>query len=112
MNLNDITKPPKMLGFDPDRLHALDELVQHGITVGYYPAAVYVVLRHRMIAAQGVHGLAQPDAGVPVRADMDTIFDMASLTKPMTALLLLQCVEQGLLHLNQTVADHIVEAAE
>ena len=35
---------------------------------------------------------------------------MASLTKPFTATLLLQCVEEGLLHLNQEVRQHIPEA--
>ena len=41
---------------------------------------------------------------------IDTIFDMASLTKSFTATLLLQCVEEGLLHLNQEVRQHLPEA--
>ena len=109
-NLEGLARPPKSLGFDPERLRAANAMLERGIADGLFPAAAYAVLRHGMIAAKGAFGLAQPDASPPVRATFETLFDMASLTKPMTATLLLQCVERGDLHLGQTVGFFLPEA--
>lgn len=109
-SLESLVKPPKTLGFDPERLRHIDGMLQQGIAHDWFPAAVYVVLRHGLIAAQGAFGLAQPDAAPPVPAAFETVFDMASLTKPMTATMLLQCVERGDLHLSQTVEAFLPEA--
>ncbi len=112
MEMDTLTALPDSLGFDAERLRRVDALLERGIADGLFPAAVYVVLRHGKIAAQGAFGLAQPAADLPIPARLDTLFDMASLTKPMTATLLLQCVEEGRLHLGQRVADFLPEAAE
>lgn len=112
MPLEDLFAGPEALGFDAERLGAVDTLLERGIAGGLFPAAVYLVLRRGRIAARGAFGLAQPDASPPVPATLETIFDMASVSKPITATLLLQCVEEGRLHLGQTVADFLPEAAE
>src|SRR5262249_11371525 len=44
-------------------------------------------------------------------ATFETIFDMASVTKPMTATMLLQCIEEGRLQLSNTVGHLLPEAA-
>jgi CubicO group peptidase (beta-lactamase class C family) len=54
--------------------------------------------------------LAQPDAHPPIKTSIDTIFDMASITKSMTGILLMQSIEQGKLQLSQTVAALLPEA--
>jgi CubicO group peptidase (beta-lactamase class C family) len=110
MNIHDLIKPAKSLGFDPDRLSRIDVMLQEGIRQQLYPAATFLVLRHGMIAAHGAYGVAQPDAAPPVTARLDTVFDLASLTKTVTATLLLQCVEEGRLHLDQEVRQHLPEA--
>src|SRR5580658_5683351 len=110
MNLSDLIKPPKSLGFDSERLKSIDSLMVRGIEDKLYPAAVYVVMRHGMVAAHSAFGMAQPDAAPAVPATMDTIFDMASVTKSMTGTLLMQCIEQGKLQLSQTVAAILPEA--
>jgi CubicO group peptidase (beta-lactamase class C family) len=110
MNISNFVKPPQSLGFDPDRLRRVDTMLQDGIREQLYPAATYLILRHGVIAAHGAYGIAQPNAAPPVPATLDTVFDMASLTKTMTATLLLQCVEEGRLHLDQEVRQHIPEA--
>ncbi len=112
MDLNAFLSSPESLGFDSERLRRVDALLERGVTEGLFPAAVYAVVRHGKIAAQGAFGLAQPDADSPIPARFDTIFDMASITKPITATLLLQAVEAGQLHLGQRVADFLPEAAE
>jgi CubicO group peptidase (beta-lactamase class C family) len=110
MTIEDLVTPPRTLGFNPDRLRRLDTLIQQGIADRLYPAAAYLVLRHGLIAAHGAFGLRQPAANPPIACTLHTIFDMASLTKPVTATLLLQCVEEGTLHLGQRVLDHLAEA--
>jgi CubicO group peptidase (beta-lactamase class C family) len=110
MTIEELFSPAEPLGLDPKRLRRVDALLQKGIADKLFPAAVYMVMRHGLIAAKGAFGIAQPQAAPPIPATLDTIFDMASVTKPITATLLLQCVEEGLLHLGQSVADFLPEA--
>ncbi len=112
MNTEEVVADIEALGFDAERLKRLRTLVEHGVTEGMYPAAVYRVLRRGHIVAQGALGMAQPDAVPPVATTLATIFDMASISKPFAALLLLQCVERGDLHLGQLVGDFLPEAGE
>jgi len=99
------------LGFDAARLQRLPALVERGVIENMYPAAVYRVLRQGRIVAQGALGMAQPDASTPYATTMETVFDMASISKPFAATLLLQCVERGDLHLGQPIGDFLPEAA-
>ncbi|HLV82000.1 MAG TPA: serine hydrolase domain-containing protein [Chthonomonadaceae bacterium] len=102
----------RALGMDGERLRGLEGLIARGAEEGLYPAAVYRVLRHGQVAAEGAFGWAQPEAATPIAATLETIFDMASLTKPITATLLLQAVERGRVHLGMTVAYLLPEAKE
>src|SRR5216117_281518 len=112
MNIKDLIKPPKALGLRPDRLQMAHELLERGLKDNLYSAAVYAVLRHGMIAAHDALGIAQPAAVPPVPAEFETIFDMASITKTMTATMLLQCIEEGRLQLSNTVGHLLHEAAD
>src|SRR5688572_8397373 len=105
MNLEALKAAPDALGLDGERLKRMDALIEKGIADKGFPAAAYIVMRHGMVAAQRAFGMAQPDANPPVATTMETIFDMASVTKPTTATLLLQCIEEGRLHLGQRVSD-------
>jgi CubicO group peptidase (beta-lactamase class C family) len=72
-----------------------DELLQSGLADGLFTHAVYGLMRGGAIVAQKAFGLA----------DAHTVFDLASLTKPLaTATLIMQHVEQGHLHLRQPVS--------
>jgi CubicO group peptidase (beta-lactamase class C family) len=76
------------------------ELLQHEIAVGSFPAAAWAVGTSRGISDEGALGHA---VAVPLRipATIDTIFDVASLTKPLiTTTLILQAVADGLLSLD------------
>ncbi len=72
-----------------------DELLQSGITNGLFTHAVYGLMR-------GGERLALKAFG---QASADTVFDLASLTKPLaTATLIMRLVEDGRLHLRQPVS--------
>ena len=112
MDTEEVVEDVAALGFDAERLQRLHALIERGVTEGMYPAAVYRVLRGGRIVAQGALGMAQPDATPPVATTVETVFDMASISKPIAATLLLQCVERGDLHLNQPIGDFLPEAGD
>ena len=94
---------PEDIGLDSSRLSAAEELLAKGLEAGEYTAAVYLVARHGKVGAVGAMGRLGIEEDSPA-AHIDTIFDMASVTKPVaTATSLMVLVERGALHLNQPV---------
>ena len=94
---------PEELGLDASRLKTAEEFLARGLEAGEYTAAVYLVARHGKVGACGAIGRLGVEEDSPP-AQIDTIFDMASVTKPVaTATSLMILVERGALHLNQPV---------
>jgi len=98
-------------GFDAARLERIDGLVAAGIAAGKLPGCVVCIGRRDGIAFLRAYGRRQVEPeGEPMTAD--TIFDLASLTKPVaTATAVLQLVEDGRLRLADTVASHLPDFA-
>jgi CubicO group peptidase (beta-lactamase class C family) len=82
----------------------LQRRVESGIEEGLYPGAAYLVFREPGgVLAEGVAGRAQQEPSVPVTPE--TVWDLASLTKPLaTATSLLILAQEGALHLGQEVS--------
>lgn len=97
---------------DDRRLERVHALVERGVHDGVYPAAAYAVVRGGRVWAKGAFGRIQPDGPNEAETDEHTIFDMASLSKPITATLLLQAVEEGRLHLRMALQDVLPEAVD
>jgi len=98
---------PEDVGLDPRRLGDAKELLFDGLRAGQYTTAVYIVGRHGKIAMQGTMG--RLGAGLPF-AEIDSVFDMASVTKPVvTATSALILADRGSLDLDQPVADFFPE---
>ena len=79
------------------------------IELGVFPGAQYAVGQDREVVAEDAVGFAviEPER-VPV--NLDTIYDLASLTKPLvTALLTVIMVERGLIDLRAPVAQYLNE---
>ncbi len=87
-----------------DRLDAMAaaELAKDGIG----GATVGVVAGGALVWAKG-YGLADIEAKTPATAD--TVYRIGSVTKPFTALMLLQLVEAGRLHLSDPVEKYLPE---
>ena len=83
-------------------MDSLSVLLQRGLEAGLYLGAVYAIVdRDGRVRSQGGVGEAQPGIG----ADPDTVWDLASLTKPLaTATSLLILAQEGLLHLDEEVS--------
>ena len=105
--------PPQVdareLGFDPAWFAAIDGLVAQGIADGEMPGAVVCIGRSEGIAFLKAYGDRQVE---PTREPMttDTVFDMASLTKPVaTATAIMHLVQAGKLSPDDLVATHLPE---
>ena len=95
------------LGLDPRTLAGIRPLVEEAIASGETSGCVVCIGRREGIAWLECFGDRQVE---PVREPMtrDTVFDLASLTKPVaTATSVMQLVDDSLLQLNDTVAQHL-----
>jgi serine-type D-Ala-D-Ala carboxypeptidase len=86
-----------------DRWTPLQQLLESGVSQAVYTAAVALVGLKGKLLWTGVAGRLsrEPEALVTT---LDTVFDLASLTKPLaTTLALMVLADQGQLHLNSTL---------
>ncbi|SPD73106.1 conserved hypothetical protein [uncultured Desulfobacterium sp.] len=81
------------------------DLLTKGVTDGVFPGAVLLVAsRGDIVFFEGTGRLCL--APGEDRVSADTIFDLASLTKPLaTTLALMKCVDDGLIRLDQPLKD-------
>lgn len=86
-------------GFDPDRLQDAFRLLTTWVEAGVLPGATAVVARGGRVAGEAYVGLAHQARRQPV--DDQTIWSLASVTKPFTATAVMLLVERGLLSLDE-----------
>lgn len=87
----------------------ISEFLQSRIDAGDFPSAVYLVAEKGEIRSSDALGSAVVEPEL-IKARPDTIFDLASLTKPLvTALLVSKLVETGKLDPNSRVGDILNE---
>jgi CubicO group peptidase (beta-lactamase class C family) len=90
----------------------VSRFLQSEIERGTFPGAQYVIGEAGAIAAEGAVGLAvvEPEQ---IPATLDTIYDLASLTKPLvTALLIVKFAERGLISLEAPAGEYVSELDE
>src|SRR5262245_8183331 len=93
-------------GIDREQLAKIDDSVAAAIKRNECPGAVVVVVHNDEVVFRKAYGsrALKPE---PVPMTPDTVFDMASLTKPVaTATSVMILVEQGKLKLDDPVAKH------
>ncbi|PYS92918.1 MAG: hypothetical protein DMF64_07255 [Acidobacteria bacterium] len=103
----------QLLGLTNPRVNqsepSINALLAARIETGDFPSAVYLVAERGRVRFCDALGAA---VRVPARhpATLDTIYDLASLTKPLvTGLLCAQFIERGTLALEQPVAHYLSE---
>lgn len=92
-----------------DNFKRVSSFLQSEIERGTFPGAQYVIGEAGSIVAQGSLGLAvaEPER-IPTTSD--TIYDLASLTKPLvTALLIVKFAERQLIDLDAPAAEYVSE---
>src|SRR5438046_2745505 len=100
---------PAEVGMDPERLSRIQPILQEAIEKKQIPGAVVLVVRQGKICFRKAIGFRSLEpTSTPMTAD--TVFDLASLTKPVaTATTLMILLEQGKLRLHDRVAEHLPE---
>lgn len=88
-------------GFDPARLDHARALLQEYVNGGVLPGVAAMIWRHGEPVAAWYLGQADLSTGRAVTAE--TLFPLASVTKPMTAALVLTLVERGQVALDEPV---------
>ncbi len=92
-------------GFDPHTLRRAFDLIEKWVARGVVPGGAALVARGGRIAGEAYFG--DRTAGHP--ADSETIWGLASVTKPFTAAAVMLMVERGQVALDEPLADLLPE---
>ncbi len=98
---------PEDVGMSSERLVRIQEMLQRRIAAGEMAGASAVVVRKGKVVYQTYQGVMDLESKKPVTAD--TMFRVASMTKPITSAALMMMVEEGKVHLNDPVSRYIPE---
>jgi CubicO group peptidase (beta-lactamase class C family) len=99
-------------GFSASKLHDLDTIVEGYIDARRIPGAVVLVGRRNQVAYFRAFGTVRGNTATNSILGTDTIFWLASMTKPVMATAILMLVEQGKVRLDDRVSRFIPEFAE
>jgi CubicO group peptidase (beta-lactamase class C family) len=95
---------PEEVGLSGERLARIGETLKADIDAGRIPGAVIAIARHGKLVAFDAYGWRDKASGVPMTTD--TIFNIASMTKPMTTVGALMLYEQGKILMNDPLAKY------
>lgn len=98
---------PEDVGMSTERLQRIQEMIQRRIAAGEMTGASAVVMRKGKVVYQTYQGVMDLESKKPVTAD--TMFRVASMTKPVTSAALMMMVEEGKVHLNDPISRYIPE---
>lgn len=100
-----IAEPPSSSGFSSDRLDLADTLINTYMKKDWLPGGVFLVARHGKIAYFKNFGYRSVKHEVEYQKD--DIFRIASMTKAITTVAIMQLYEQGKLGIDDPVGDYI-----
>ena len=98
---------PEDAGFNAERLKRIHPVIQSHIDAKDLAGAVTLVARKGRVVHFEAYGSTDFESGKPMRTD--TLFRMASMTKPITAVAVLMMMEEGKLVLSDPVSKFIPE---
>ena len=101
---------PESVGLCSVRLERLADLFRAYVDNGDMAGAATLIARRGRVAHLGTFGMAHREAGRAVAAD--TLFRIASMTKPITSVAVMMLVEEGRVLLNHPVARYLPEFSD
>jgi CubicO group peptidase (beta-lactamase class C family) len=101
------TAKPEEVGLSAERLQRIHEAVMRRIEAKQLPGAVTIVARRGRVVHYETHGLMDLDTKKPMAKD--TLFRLASSSKPVTAAAVLILLEEGRLKLTDPASKYIPE---
>lgn len=93
------------VGMSSEKLRQVVETVQEWVDDDELVGAVMLVMRHGKVVLHEAVGWSDKENGIPM--DVGTIFQMRSMTKPVTATAILVLLEQGRLLLSDRVSRYL-----
>jgi CubicO group peptidase (beta-lactamase class C family) len=101
---------PDQLGFSAQRLHRLSGALQSDVDRGAIPGAVVLIARNGKVAFFEAFGFQDREKRIPMKPD--SIFRIASMTKPVTSVALMMLVEEGKIQIDDPLALYLPEFKE
>ena len=98
---------PETVGVSSERLHRIGDAIKQHIDEHHISGAVTLVARKGFVVLYEAYGLKDIDAKTPMTRD--TIYKMASSTKPVTGVAIMILVEEGKIRLGDPVSRFIPE---
>lgn len=100
----------RTLGFDPDRLAAIRPALEDYVRSGELAGVVTLTSRHGQIVQADAIGQADIEHDVAMRTD--TLFRIASMTKPVSSVAALMLLEEGKLALDDPISRWVPELGD
>ncbi len=88
-------------GFAADRLPRIGALLRRYVDDGLLPGWTFVLARHGQVVHVETYGQRDMEAGAPI--ELDTIFRIYSMTKPITSVAAMMLWEEGAFELKDPV---------
>lgn len=101
---------PESVGFNAEKLQALDAQYASMVEDGKLAGITWLVSRHGKIVLNETHGVLNTETGAPMQKD--SIFRIASMTKPIAGVAMMKLWEEGKWKLDDPVSEHIPEFAD
>ena len=98
---------PESVGLSSERLERIAAAVQKNIDNKRLAGAVTLVVRRGHVAWSKAQGMADREAGKPMRTD--TLFRICSMTKPITSLAVMMLYEEGHFMLEDPISMYLPE---
>jgi CubicO group peptidase (beta-lactamase class C family) len=101
---------PEDVGLSSERLARIGTVLKADIEAGRIPGAVIAIARHGKLVALDAYGWRDKAANLPMTTD--TIFNIASMTKPMTTVGALMLYEQGNILIDDPLSKYFPKFAQ
>lgn len=99
------TVKPEEVGLSSDRLENLTRVIDRNIEEGWLAGSVVLIARDGEIAYLNAAGMQDREAEIPMKKN--TIFRIASMTKPITSTAVMMLYEEGRFLLSDPVSKYI-----
>ncbi len=101
---------PERVGMSSERLQRIDALMQRNIDADLVAGTVTVVARKGQVVHFSASGMKDVERDLPMTTD--TIFRMASMTKPIASVALMMLYEEGWFQLDDPISDWLPEFSD
>jgi CubicO group peptidase (beta-lactamase class C family) len=100
-----LTAKPEKVGMSSERLNRIKPVMQGYVDENKLPGMITMVARHGKVVHCEKYGCMDVDKPM----QLNTIFRMASMTKPVTSVAVMMLYEEGYFQLDDPVTDYIPE---